>query len=163
MPTLIKTKILVKAALSGQRDKAGVPKYDHCVRVWNNACRLIRQFNITDERLVSMIEQVALLHDIIEDSDITEDDLHVFGFSNAIIDSVKLVTHDEGSDYHAYIDALCLSGNVPALITKLADNIDNTSQERTSTLDAGFKAYLEKRYAGVQPKLRAALAKMGLS
>lgn len=79
MPTITKTKILVKAALSGQKDKAGVPKYEHCVRVKSNMDRLLIQYGLAYDEGSIDFQHVALLHDIIEDSDITSDDLFQFG------------------------------------------------------------------------------------
>jgi (p)ppGpp synthase/HD superfamily hydrolase len=157
MPTITKTKILVKAGLTGQSDAHGVSKYDHCVRVWGNSRKLFRDYNITDAKIRSDGELVALLHDIIEDSDLNENDLHLFGYSNKVIDAVKLVTHDESGSYSDYIDVLCRSGNLLALIAKLADNLDNTSEARTVLLDQKFKDYLGQRYAGVREKLIAAI------
>lgn len=157
MPSLIKTEILVKAALSGQYDKAGISKFAHCMRVGVNADKLLKTYKIKDSKTVTDVVTVALLHDVIEDSDITADDLHLFGYSNAVIDAVELVTHDETESYSDYIDRLCLSGNFVALIAKLADNLDNNSEERTKYLDESFKAYLAKRYSGVREKLQEAI------
>jgi (p)ppGpp synthase/HD superfamily hydrolase len=154
MPTITKTKILVKAALSGQKDKQGVSKYDHCLRVADNMVSLIRRYKLN---AVSDYIHVALLHDVIEDSDITEDDLHIFGYNNKTIDAVKLLTHDEGNDYNDYIDALCASGNLTALLGKLADNLDNDNPDRLGGLDEKFRSYLTKRYVGVREKLEKAI------
>lgn len=155
MPSVIKTEILVKAALSGQKDSAGVSKYEHCLRVARNAVNLCYSLGLwEDQKFLNNVELIALLHDTLEDSDLTADDLHVFGFSNTIIDAVELVTHEEdGGTYQEYIDRLCASGNLLALVVKLADNLDNTSAERTEKLEPKFKAYLENRYAGVKTKL----------
>jgi HD superfamily phosphodiesterase len=160
MPSNLKTMILVKAALSGQYDQQKVSKYDHCVRVSNNALMLVKRYDIADEKLASDIYQVALLHDVLEDSDITAYDLHLYGYSNAIIDAVELLTHyNEDGSYSDYIDTLCASGNITALIGKLADNMDNTSIGRNAGLDDRFKNYLNRRYAGVREKLEAAIEK----
>lgn len=157
MPTIHKTAILVKAALSGQKDKAGVSKYEHCIRVWNNAFTLLDDYKIRDEKTRKDAQLVALLHDVIEDSDLNALDLQLFGYSNAVINAVMLVTHDEAGSYQDYIDTLCASGNLIALLAKLADNLDNTSPERTAHLDDKFKAYLANRYAGVREKLETAI------
>lgn len=159
MPTITKTKILVKAALSGQKDRQGVSKYDHCLRVANNMANLLKQHKLLLANSTDYIH-VALLHDIIEDSDITENDLHMFGYNNKTIDAVKLLTHDEGSDYMAYIDHLCASGNLLALLGKLSDNLDNDNPERLGGLDDKFRAYLTNRYSGVREKLETAIKEL---
>lgn len=74
--------------------------------------------------------------------------------------AVIALTHDEDNDYADYIDALCNSGNLLALLGKLADNLDNTSVKRQDHLDDKFRAYLAKRYNGVQDKLLDAIEKL---
>ena len=158
MPTITKTKILVKAALSGQKDRQGVTKYDHCLRVANNMANLLKQYKLLANSTDFI--HVALLHDIIEDSDITEDDLHMFGYNNKTIDAVRLLTHDESGSYNEYIDALCASGNLLALLGKLADNKDNDNPDRLGGLDDKFRTYLTNRYSGVREKLVKAIEEL---
>lgn len=42
---------------------------------------------------------VALLHDVVEDTDYTLDDLSSMGFSDRIIDAISLMTHDKNIPY----------------------------------------------------------------
>ena len=158
MPTLIKTKILVKAALSNRKDQSGVPLYEHCVRVSVNMAQLLKKYKITDE--LNDYIHVALLHDVLEDSDLTEDDLHMFGYNNKTIDAVKLLTHDKKDvSYSDYIENLCQSQNLMALLGKLSDNMDNTCINRHSLLNEKSREYFKIRYAGVREKLEEAIAK----
>ena len=46
---------------------------------------------------------VALLHDVIEDTTTTIDDIIELGFSNNVIDALKLLTHDKSVPYDEYI------------------------------------------------------------
>ncbi|QDP59489.1 MAG: putative GTP pyrophosphokinase [Prokaryotic dsDNA virus sp.] len=69
--------------------------------------------------------QVAWLHDILEDTYITEDILRAKGFEEDVITSVQLVTKEEGYDYNEYIERI--KTDQKALVVKLADTISNLS------------------------------------
>ena len=51
---------------------------------------------------------VALLHDVVEDTDITLDDLKSKGFPDEVIKALALMTHKDNDDYFDYIRALKL-------------------------------------------------------
>lgn len=159
-----KTMILVKGCLTGQKDKQGVSKYDHCVRVAKTAGLLVDDeyshlFPTKEEKVKAVT--VALLHDVIEDSDLEEDDLYSLGYDEDIVQAVVLLTHyNHVCSYSAYIDGLCLSRNKFALLGKLADNMDNNNEARMEGLDKSFKNYLTKRYSGVKQKLIETLEKL---
>lgn len=154
-PTLMQTRMIVKAALSGETDKSGDPKYNHCLRVEEHAHDIIREWRLPG--LHHDIRTVALTHDLIEDSDLDSMDLSNLGYHKSVVRAVVLLTHDEGTDYHDYIDRLCASGDYLAIVGKMADNRDNTDPKRYVGLDEDFAAYLNKRYAGVREKLETAL------
>ena len=82
-------KIAFKAHIN-QTDFVGVPYIFH---PWEVASQL------DDEASVI----VALLHDVIEDTDITYDDLRKEGFSEEIIEGIKGVTKIEGEDYMDFV------------------------------------------------------------
>lgn len=146
MPTLAFTEALVRERLFGQFDDGGVPMADHCMRVWQRVSDL-------DEDT----QHVAWLHDILEDTDTTPEELYQLGYSNEVVQAVLLLTKPKKEPYADYIEALCASGNQKAIIVKLADNADNTDPHRWLSLNP-FKAQaLAKRYAGVADKLRRAL------
>ena len=68
---------------------------------------------------------VAVLHDVVEDTDVTMDQLQSEGFSAEIIEALKLVTHDEQQPYDEYIASI--KTNPIARIVKLADLSDNSN------------------------------------
>ena len=81
---------------------------------------------------------VALLHDVLEDTYVSEDELKDNGFSNEIIEAVKLVTHekdtgikDEEEEYKTYIRKLKETGNQIAINVKIADLTHNSDISRT--------------------------------
>ena len=79
----------------------------------------------------------AVLHDVVEDSAITLDDLRREGFASEVIDAVALLTHDkEAMSYEDYV--LGLKSNPLARKIKLADlthNMDLRRIERISDAD----------------------------
>lgn len=78
-------------AYGGKVDKAGMPYILHPLRL---AARLDDQIS----------QAVALLHDVIEDSDATEDDLRDDGFPESVISAVVALTRRKGEGYEAFID-----------------------------------------------------------
>lgn len=76
------TRILVKAALSGQKDKQGVSKFDHCLRVEKQMCLLITQSVVPVPNYLDYgdFRLVALMHDLIEDSDLEIADLEALAY-----------------------------------------------------------------------------------
>ncbi len=78
-------------AYGGKVDKAGKPYILHPLRL---AARLEDQIS----------QSVALLHDVIEDSDATEDDLRDDGFPESVISAVVALTRRKGESYETFID-----------------------------------------------------------
>lgn len=108
-------------AHKNQVDKSGMPYVFHPYHVAEQ---------MDDEK--STI--VALLHDVIEDTDITLSDLH--GFDNEIIEAVDLLTRKEGQSYNQYIRDI--SSNELATKVKIADlkhNADLTRIEHPTQID----------------------------
>lgn len=70
---------------------------------------------------------VALLHDVVEDTDITLEDL-AQEFPEEVIEALKLLTHEDGTDYFDYVRAI--RENPIAKKVKLADLNHNSDQSR---------------------------------
>ena len=103
-----------------QTDKAGNPYILHPLHVMENV-------NSKEGKIV------AILHDIIEDTDITEDYLFKIGLSKRIVDAVVALTRSEDIDYQEYIKNL--SSNPLAKEVKLADLEHNMDLKRLPTLE----------------------------
>ena len=103
-----------------QTDKAGNPYILHPLHVMENV-------NSKEGKVV------AILHDIIEDTDITEDYLLKIGLSKRIVDAVVALTRSEDMDYQEYIKNL--SSNPLAKEVKLADLEHNMDLKRLPTLE----------------------------
>lgn len=98
----------------GRMDKGGQPYILHCLRVMNN-------LHTRDHELMS----IAILHDVVEDTDITFSELRRLGFSDRVINTLQLLTHDKSVPYMDYIYKLAISDD--ARIVKMADLEDNSS------------------------------------
>lgn len=103
-----------------QTDKAGNPYILHPLHVMENV-------NSKEGKIV------AILHDIIEDTDITEDYLLKIGLSKRIVDAVVELTRSKDIDYQEYIKNL--SSNPLAKEVKLADLEHNMDLKRLPTLE----------------------------
>ncbi|MDR3068023.1 MAG: HD domain-containing protein [Cellulomonas sp.] len=122
-------------AHAGQRDKAGHPYLGHPARVADRVAA-----SGGDERAVA----AAWLHDVLEDTDTTADDLLDQGVLADVVAAVVALTHtaDEPPErYFARINADPL-----ALQVKHADLADNTDPARTAELDATTAARLAAKY-----------------
>lgn len=79
---------------------------------------------------------VALLHDVVEDTNITFIDLEKEGFSEEVIGALKLLTHDLDVPYMDYVRKI--KENPVAAKVKLADlkhNSDLTRLDKVTEID----------------------------
>lgn len=104
-------------AHAGQVDGLGVPKICHCIAVTNG---------VSGE----YAKCVAMLHDTVEDTELTLDDLRGFGFPERIVKAVGILTHDKKTPYLDYVQRIWDSGDLLARIVKRADLLDNTDPYR---------------------------------
>lgn len=86
--------------------------------------RIAMRLRTPDEELMS----AAVLHDVIEDSNVTFDDLLNFGFSDRVVGILRLLTHQKGVSYEQYIENM--RGNLGALLIKREDLRDNSDITR---------------------------------
>lgn len=70
----------------------------------------------------------ALLHDVVEDSDTTLDDLRIKGFPDEVIEVLALLTHDENVSYMDYVREI--KKNPVATKVKIADLTHNSDLSR---------------------------------
>ncbi|MBQ3046326.1 MAG: bifunctional (p)ppGpp synthetase/guanosine-3',5'-bis(diphosphate) 3'-pyrophosphohydrolase [Clostridia bacterium] len=84
----------------------------------------------------------ALLHDVVEDTEITLDDLRKEGFPEEVIEALSLMTHADGVPYDDYIKAL--KTNPIAVKVKLADLTHNSNPDRLETIDERMLQRFEK-------------------
>ena len=99
------------------------PYSEHLEDVDRKVGWLTSKYEIPEDVLEKM-SQVAWLHDIIEDTSVTEFQLRQ-KFDKDVVDAVLLVTKTEGYDYYEYIEAI--RADMLATVVKLADTITNLS------------------------------------
>lgn len=115
MSTIEKALQIAAQAHEGQRDKQGMPYILHPLRVMTG---------VTGEEA----QIVAILHDVIEGTTITIEDLRHAGFSRRILNAMQCITHRKDMPYAAYV--IGCKGNEIARQVKLSDLADNTRLER---------------------------------
>lgn len=132
------------------------PYWLHPVRVMNK----LPKSAANDEKLA------ALLHDVVEDTLFTFEDLQLVGYSDAVIEMLKLLTKNPDKSkrptYMNWIKSIIASGNIGAMRVKYADNEDNSDPENIATLPPE-KRDIEKRYKKSMDILQAALNKASLN
>lgn len=122
-PMIKKALKLMYEKHKDQVDKAGMPYVLHPLTVASK---------MTDENTTI----VALLHDIVEDTNTSLEDLINEGFSKDIIDAISCLTHPDGVDYYDYVKQI--GTNEIATKVKIADlehNSDLTRLDNITKLD----------------------------
>ena len=116
-------------AHKNQVDKTGLPYVFH-------------PYHLAEQMETESEVCVALLHDVVEDSDMTLDDLRLHGFSDNIMDALALLTHDGGVEYLEYIQRI--KYNPLAKKIKLADLLHNSDESRVDVVDEKMASRWEK-------------------
>ena len=99
-------------------------------------------FDIAEQMKDETTTVVALLHDVIEDTDYTFNDLIAMGFDGSIIDAIELMTHEEGVPYMDYVEKI--KSNPIAREVKLADLRHNSDLSRLDAPTEKDKMRVEK-------------------
>ena len=139
--SLVRAIRIATAAHTGQFDKAGLPYITHPLRVMGavdgDDCKI-----------------VAVLHDVVEDSDVTLDDLKADGFAEHIIEAVDAITKGKGESLD---ESMARVVSVPlARTVKLADVADNMDPERLALLPTAVRRRLLTKYTRTRELVAAA-------
>ena len=127
-----KTKKAMKLcydAHKDQVDKSGMPYVFH-------------PFHVAEQMKDEATTIVALLHDVVEDTDYTLEDIAAEGFGQDIVEAVSLMTHEEDVPYLDYVAKL--KDNPIARAVKLADLAHNSDPSRLGEIDEETEERLEK-------------------
>ena len=103
-----------------QMDKSGMPYVFH-------------PFHLAEQMTDEATTIVALLHDVVEDTDTTFEDLEKQGFGEEIISALKLLTHNDNTPYMDYVAEI--KNNKIASAVKLADLKHNSDLTRLDVVD----------------------------
>ena len=129
----------------GEEDRGKVPYICH-------------PLHLAEEMPDELTTVIALLHDVLEDTELTEKDLSLFGFPKEVTEAVRILTRDKKTHYARYIENIIRSGNEAAMYVKLADlrhNMDETRAEHGK-----LPSYLIERYRLAYAMIEEALKKM---
>ena len=127
--TLEETLRIALEAHAGQTDLVGNPAILHLMAV----CLAGKS---------DLQKKVGILHDIVEDTDLTTDDLLGKGVEKDVVEAVDLLTHREGDSYEDYIRKIVSSGNETALQVKLNDLHHNLqrAEDAVKSLDTSTES-----------------------
>lgn len=103
-----------------QVDKTGLPYVFH-------------PFHLAEQMNDEYGTVVALLHDVVEDTDTTLDDLAAMGYPKEVTDALALLTHAQGVPYMDYVYEI--AKNPLARRVKMADLRHNSDMSRLDTVD----------------------------
>lgn len=112
------TKIALKLCFEAHKDqidKSGMPYVFH-------------PFHLAEQMADENTTIVALLHDVIEDTEYTLDDLRKFGFAEDVLSAISLMTHADDVPYMEYV--VKIKTNPIAKAVKLADLKHNSDMSR---------------------------------
>ncbi|MCB1225873.1 MAG: hypothetical protein KDK99_08705 [Verrucomicrobiales bacterium] len=131
MATLERALQIAVQAHAGQKDKSGAPYIFHPIRVMSQCSSPAAKI-------------VGLLHDVVEDTSVTFEDLEKEGFDPGVLAALRLLTHDDAVPYEDYIQRV--KTDPIATEAKLADLQDNMDIRRLDTVDdkaiIRFRKYL---------------------
>jgi (p)ppGpp synthase/HD superfamily hydrolase len=135
-PTVRAADLLAELAHRGQVDKAGNPYINHSRTV----ARILADHGHSDPVIIA-----GLLHDVVEDTTLTLDDLLEFGFSEPVVRAVDSVTKRAGE---TYMDLIRRAAADPiGRLVKLADNQTNSDPARLALLSLDEQLWLTQKYA----------------
>src|SRR4051812_36890220 len=116
------------------------------------------------ERVVALVDgddakAVAWLHDVLEDTDVTEGELARAGVSQTVIDAVRVVSrgvNHDGRTYAEYIEGIRRTANPLALAVKIADLRDHLRDQSSEAIVPEWP----QKMARLRPRYEKALAQL---
>ena len=118
-----KTKKALKLCFEAHKDqvdKSGLPYVFH-------------PFHLAEQMQDENTTIVALLHDVVEDTEYTLDDLRAMGFGDEVMEALSYMTHDPAVPYMEYVARI--RENDIARRVKLADLRHNSDITRLDSID----------------------------
>lgn len=123
------------AAHKDQTDKSGLPYVFH-------------PFHLAEQMPDELTTVVALLHDVVEDTPYTLEDLAKLGFPQKVLSTLARLTHDPSVPYLDYVAAL--KEDPIARQVKLADLRHNSDLTRLDHVDEKARQRAEKYAAAIR-------------
>lgn len=126
------TKKAICLMFKYQKDQIGKDNLPYVFHPWH-----VAETMKDEERTI-----VAILHDVVEDTELTIEDIQNEGFSAEVINALKLLTHNENEDYYEYIERI--STNPIAKDVKISDLTHNSDLTRLTEINAEDKERTKK-------------------
>ncbi len=130
-----KALALCFAAHKDQVDKSGMPYVFH-------------PFHLAEQMQTEETVTAALLHDVVEDTEYTLEDLRRMGFAESVLEALALLTHDDQVPYMEYVRTL--RSNPIARAVKLADLKHNSDLSRLDKVDEKALRRVEKYHQAME-------------
>ena len=144
---MFKSLELVCRLFQNKTDKGSFPYLVHLFKVYSG---------VND-----YIEKVcALLHDVVEDTEVTFDELREFGYDEEIIEILSYLTKHKGEDYRDYIERIISSENIHVYNIKLSDLRHNMDINRIKNPTTNDYERITKRYAPAYEKINNKLEEL---
>ena len=124
-----KALVLSFEAHKEQKDKSGMPYVFH-------------PFHLAEQMKTEETAVVALLHDVVEDTEYTLEDIRSMGFPERVVEALSLLTHDDAVPYMEYVEKI--KNDQIAKAVKLADLRHNSDLTRLDIVDEKALARVEK-------------------
>lgn len=129
------TKLAMEIAYTahhGQKDKGGMPYIFH-------------PYHLAEQMDTEVEITAALLHDVVEDTEWTPEQLEQAGISREVLKVLNLLTHPRGMPYMEYIHRLLPDPTARKI--KLADIRHNSDMTRLETRDGPKAEYFKNKYS----------------
>lgn len=141
-PTLDDAIAFAARIHTGQLDKAGEEYIGHPLRVMAMVARTAAPAGVDPQA----VQFAAILHDVVEDSGTTLEDLAGAGYPAAVVAAVDALSHRPGESTRDYLARVAT--DPLAVVVKRADMQDNSDPTRLARLTPDRAARLADRYAG---------------
>jgi hypothetical protein len=139
---LANAKKIAKSAHEGQVDKAGKPYFEHVQTVSELASEIILSWNEEYDDFLFQAKIVGYLHDVMEDTSHTIDDLRKLELPSECILAIDTLTKRKGQDYNNYLSKVKL--DKLAKVVKIADLTHNSDLSRLDSITPADLARHEK-------------------
>ncbi len=144
---LEKTKVFVAKYFKDKVDKGNNPYMEHLEYVSSHG-------RSKTEKII------GLLHDTLEDTELTKEELLEFGFSKEIVEVIEILTRTKNKSYNEYIESIILSENESALYIKKIDMEHNMDLSRIKNIKEKDILRVENKYKPNYKKICKALKRM---
>lgn len=143
-PLTAKALILARSAHLGQVDKIGEPYIEHPKRV----ATAVATAGFGDEVIAT-----ALLHDVVEDTDVTLEQLRAEGFPESVVEAVDAMSKRKSEPFEKYYERV--KSNSIATAVKWFDVADNADPRRLSRVAPDTQERLRAKYERAKEALGA--------